>query len=723
MNMVKRGAAAGIRASICTLALGFTAFGSASQSTTAAQAAGGEIIGIGQGYVSPAVATPPVPGQGGELVFEQGGKEAAQLALSTNVDLKVSAFVSRVTLSQTFVNQSGEPINGSYRFALPPNAAVSGMRLAIGERILEGDIQEKRAAERTFNQARQQGKRASLVSHSESNLFTTRIANFLPGETLTVSIDYQEVLKPREGRLELRIPTAQTPRYDASVATNSQDVTPRRLHPDSAPARDTPNRFWPQESAQPELARVAMPKVALNASILGFNLGQIDSPSHSLCEQSFREGGWQLSLCPDAEADRDMVLSWSVNEGSSAVADFLVQRGYSYPAEAQEDISHGLVAFMPPQPAMAARLPRELILVIDTSGSMTGDSITQARSALLHALGGLRPDDSFNIIAFSNSARPLWSVARPASAVNLGMAQQFVRGLEANGGTEMAQALELALDGREADESGRLRQVLFITDGAVNGEDALFALIERRLGHSRLFPVAIGSAPNGYFMTRAAMAGRGTFTFIGHGGEVSDKMTGLLGRIEHPVISNLTVTWQDGREVKGFPQKLSDLYAGEALMLSLKAAPGELMPLIVRGNTDGQPWERTLSPKQVPAASGLDLTYAKARVDALAADAMTNDARRDATVALGLEYHLVTAHTSLVAVDKTPVTDGNARNVRLAEATPHGWQGGRLPQTATSSLGYLLAGVLCLLLALLGTLGGPNKPGRLSIWGRRRDAI
>ncbi|WP_372871707.1 marine proteobacterial sortase target protein [Shewanella sp.] len=707
MNRVKRGLLAGVQTGIYTLALGFIAFGSASQSTTAKPAVGGEIIGIGQGYVSPAA-----PGQGGELVFEQEGKDVLQLALSSHVDLKVSAFVSRVTLSQTFVNQNNEPINGSYRFALPPNAAVSGMRLAIGERILEGEIREKRTAERTFNEAKQQGKRASLVSHSESNLFTTRIANFLPGETLTVSIDYQEVLKPRDGRLELRIPTAQTPRYGASVA-NEPTVK------DMAPFRDA-DGFGSQVSTATKLARVASAKLALNASIQGFTLGQIDSPSHSLCDQRFREGGWQLSLCPEATADRDMVLSWSVNEGSSAVADFLVQRGYSYPASAQIEVSHGLLAFMPPQPAMAARLPRELILVIDTSGSMAGDSMYQARSALLHALGGLRPEDSFNIIAFSNQARPLWSVARPASAVNLGMAQQFVRGLEADGGTEMAQALELALDGREADESGRLRQVLFITDGAVNGEDELFALIERRLGHSRLFPVAIGSAPNGYFMSRAAMAGRGSFTFIGHGGEVNDKMSSLLGRIEHPVISDLTVTWQDGREVTGFPQKLSDLYAGEALMLSLKATPGELMPVIVRGNTDGQPWERTLSPRPVPAASGLDLTYAKARVDALGAQAMSSDERRDATAALGLEYHLVTAHTSLVAVDKTPVTDGNARHVRLEEATPLGWQGGRLPQTATSSIGLLLAGVLCLLLAFLGTVGGI---GRASLFGRSRGAI
>nr|WP_283165608.1 marine proteobacterial sortase target protein [Shewanella litorisediminis] len=660
------------------------------------------------------------PGHGGELVFDDGGSERVNLALDTRYVVKVSAFVSRVTVSQTFKNHSNRVINGQYRFALAPEAAVSGMRLQIGERQIEGDIQEKAQAERVFQQAKQEGKRASLVSHSESNLFSTRIANFMPGETLTVSVDYQEVLRPQAGRIELRIPTAQTPRYGASTETP-------QLLPSSEPFDETSNHwrsaagFWPGTSTEAHVEMPA-PTLSLSASIFGFAVSAIESPTHSLCEQNYRDGGWQLSLCPDSEADRDLLLSWSVNEGTEPVADFLVQPGYSYPAPlgvtntgddnglgenrqvafARGDYSHGLVAFMPPQPSMANRLSRELVMVIDTSGSMAGDSMVQARSALIHALGGLGPQDRFNIIAFSNDARPLWADAQPATAFNLGAAQQFVRSLEADGGTEMASALELALKTPSPvnADTNRLRQVLFITDGAVNGEDALFGLIERRLGQSRLFPVAIGAAPNGYFMSRAAAAGRGSFTFIGHGGEVAEKMNQLLSRIEHPVVSDLSVTWADGRPVDSVPAALPDLYAGEALGLSVRSAPDTLMPIVVRGNTDGHIWERKLMPRPVPGGSGLDLQYGKAAVDDLARQTLTPTERRAATVALGLEYHLVTAHTSLIAVDRTRVSNGQGLDARLPEATPHGWQGGRLPQTASGSFGLLLSGSLLVLIAI-----------------------
>ncbi|QYK03684.1 marine proteobacterial sortase target protein [Shewanella zhangzhouensis] len=672
------------------------------------------------------------PGHGGELVFEDDGTERVSLALDTRYTVKVSALVSRVTVSQTFKNHSNRVINGHYRFALAPNAAVSGMRLTIGERLIEGDIQEKAHAERVFQQAKRDGKRASLVSHSESNLFSTRIANFMPGETLTVSIDYQEVLRPQAGRVELRIPTAQTPRYGASAVLLSaqdgvSDESPISGELGAAGGNHlTAAGFWPATRTEAQ-ADTPTPSLSLSASIFGFAVAAVESPTHGLCEQSYREGGWQLSLCPDTEADRDLVLSWVINEGNEPVADFLVQPGYSYPGAVaitntqyetaqdraaqdeyarvdvvQGDYSHGLLAFMPPQPDLANRLARELVLVIDTSGSMAGDSMVQARSALIHALGGLGPEDSFNIIAFSNEARPLWPDAKPATAFNLGAAQQFVRSLEADGGTEMASALELALKmpTRGSADTKRLRQVLFITDGAVNGEDALFGLIERRLGQSRLFPVAIGAAPNGYFMSRAAAAGRGSFTFIGHGGEVAENMNQLLSRIEHPVVSDLSVTWADGRPVDAVPAVLPDLYAGEALNLSLRAVPDTLMPIVVKGNTDGQTWERKLTPRPVPNGSGLDLQYGKARVDDLARQTLTPTQRRAATVALGLEYHLVTAHTSLIAVDKTRVSHGQGLDARLPEATPNGWQGGRLPQTASGSLGLMLAGGMLVLIAI-----------------------
>ncbi|MBK9595869.1 MAG: VWA domain-containing protein [Rhodocyclales bacterium] len=197
---------------------------------------------------------------------------------------------------------------------------------------------------------------------------------------------------------------------------------------------------------------------------------------------------------------------------------------------------------MPPaKEVAAARLPREVIFVIDTSGSMSGSSIAQARDALELAIARLAEQDSFNVIEFNSYAKALYPDARPASAANRDNAVRWVRRLQSQGGTEMALALNLALNGRE--NPGRVRQVIFLTDGAVGNEDGLFKLIQDKLGDSRLFTVGIGSAPNSHFMGKAAQTGRGTFTYIGKIEEVKEKMGQLFAKLESPVLKGIDIAW------------------------------------------------------------------------------------------------------------------------------------------------------------------------------------
>jgi Ca-activated chloride channel family protein len=369
---------------------------------------------------------------------------------------------------------------------------------------------------------------------------------------------------------------------------------------------------------------------------------------------------------------------------------------------------YGLLMVMPPAGGRpAASLPREVIFVIDTSGSMHGASILQAKEALELAVLRLGPRDRFNVIEFNSDASVLFTDARAATAENLALATRWIRALKAQGGTEMAAALRLALNGRES--ADRVRQVIFLTDGAVGNEEALFRLIAERLGDSRLFTVGIGSAPNSYFMTKAAQAGRGTFTYIGRPDEVKQKMGELFAKLESPVLKNVRIEWPGGAQVESWPKRLPDLYLGEPVVVTaaLARAEGEI---VVSGTLGDAPWRAAVPVAAAAEGSGMGVLWARDKIAALL-DSLRENAPepevRTAVVDLALSHHLVTKYTSLVAIDRTPVRpDATAlKSAALPTNLPDGWTYaavfGELPRGATDARLNLLLGMSLLAAALL----------------------
>jgi Ca-activated chloride channel family protein len=397
------------------------------------------------------------------------------------------------------------------------------------------------------------------------------------------------------------------------------------------------------------------------------------------------------------EADRDFELAWSLAPAATPRAAMFTQ--------SNGGIDYALLMVVPPQPTAAERaafnaLPRETILVVDTSGSMQGTSMEQARTALLMALSTLTPRDRFNVLEFNSHTRALYPAAIPASGEALEVAIAWVKNLKAGGGTEMVPALTFALDGR--DTPGYLRQVIFITDGAVGNEEELFRLIRERLGASRLFTVGIGSAPNGHFMTRAAQFGRGTFTYIGNVNEVNEKMSALFAKIESPVLRDVTIRWPDGTPVETFPAQVPDLYLGEPVMVAA-AATAPIGTVIVSGLRGNQPWSVALTPDADRNAAGVGALWARAKIashmDELARGATVDDVRPK-VVKVALEHHLVSAYTSLVAVDVTPTAPGVEPKTALVKTSlPAGFTPDALPQTDTAATLQLVLGLLALLAA------------------------
>lgn len=591
----------------------------------------------------------------------------------TEVRLQVRGIVARGLVRQEFENRSGRCVEAVYVFPLSDAATVDGMRMKVGVRTIDGEIKERQEAVKVYEQARSEGRRASLLEQQRGNVFTVSVASMEDGETALIEIEYQEVVSFDE-RFSLRVPLAIAPRY--------------------APAQTAVRMPGPFPQTQYKIADPRRNPVTLEIDLdAGMPLASVTSPTHEL--ETIPIAGNRVTLKPrnvTIASDRDFELLWTPRLGAlpKAVSFSEVAGGQRYT----------LLMLFPPDVTSkpAAILPRETIFVIDTSGSMAGPSLDSAKQALLTALRRLRPSDRFNVVEFHSDARALFERSRQADPQTVNEALAWVGALEPMDGTEMMSALRFVLDG--AEQPQRIRQVVFITDGQVENELEIFEYIRAHLGGSRLFTIGIGHAPNSFFMRNAARAGRGTFTHIGDIGQVEERMTAMFRKLESPVLSNIELQLEAGAEA--WPQRVPDLYAGQPLVMTLRSPEGRK----AIGRVKAEGWKESVSVSPEESSSGVAKLWARQKIDAVRDTVFTGANAEDVKkeiVALGLEHHLVTEHTSLVAVDTTPAgVDPQSCTSELVPINlPAGWSGidGALPQSGTSATLLLLAGCALLLVA------------------------
>ncbi|MCP3889432.1 MAG: marine proteobacterial sortase target protein [Desulfobulbaceae bacterium] len=642
--------------------------------------------------------------QRGELlVIHDDGSFVPSPLLSQKVHIEVSGITARVKVEQHFTNAGEDWIEALYVFPLPDESGVDHLRLKVGGKVIVGMIQEKEKARATYEQAKKEGRKSSLLVQKRPNIFSSRVANIGPGESVVVEIEYQQSVAFDSGIFSLRFPMVVAPRYipgkplrplgieGAPIVMNSSGWG---LNTDQVPDG---SEITPSVDVNGEFPIPVQLAIDLAA---GMPLLRVDSLYHGLEKEKLGDGHYRLRLSGEVVADRDFVLEWQPKKEAVPNAALF--------AENRDGNQYMLMMLMPPQIKAQKPLARELVFILDISGSMAGASIVQAKAAITLALERMLPQDKFNVIAFNNSSHPLFGVAQTADQHNIAQAQQFVAGLQANGGTEMQPALKLALDGSSHHE--RLRQVLFLTDGAVGNEAELLALITRRLGDSRLFTVGIGSAPNSYFMSRAATLGRGTYTYIGKGSEVQSKMMEVFGKIENPVLSDLAITVNGSEvEMEAYPSPLPDLYLGEPLIVALRSG-WENSTLQVSGNLAGRPWQASVDTSTYGERAGIGALWGRKKIrslmesQALGAD---KESVRKEVVATALSHHLVSKYTSLVAVDDSVSRPQEriAKSAMVKTHLPNGWQKNAVfaggSQTGTSSSLKIVLGVFLLLLASL----------------------
>lgn len=632
----------------------------------------------------------------GELLFntDSPGEYAPALQLESRADISVSGIVAVVEVTQRFRNTTREWAEGVYVFPLPESAAVNAMKLRIGERIIVGEIREKEQARREYHAAKTAGRKTALVEQRRPNMFASAIANIAPGEEVEVHLTYVEKVHYDRGRFSLRFPMTITPRYIPGAPLPSDETT-QSLAPGSGWSVNTH-----EVADATEITPFVAPTPPANSNRIrlhvavapGLPLAEITSAYHEI-RVTRQSEIYDVELsAASVPMDRDFELSWRPVVGQTPAAALFT-----------EDIdgeTYALAMVLPPeQRAAAGRLAREIVFIIDTSGSMGGEPIRQARAALEDALSRLHGDDHFNVIAFNDRPTLLFPNAVRADARALAEARAFVSRLQAHGGTEMGAALQAAFAADTGHRSGMLRQTVFITDGAVGNEAALFRTIADGLGDRRLFTVGIGSAPNSYFMRKAAQFGRGTFSFIGNANEVAGRMDELFARIETPMLQNISVTLPDPGAMIS-PAPVPDLYAGQPIIVTAKLQRSGGSMIISGVTTDGE-WRSNLPFSGGRQHGGIATLWARDHIAELEDRVVLQGESGDLRTRIldtALRHRLVSRYTSFIAVEQRisrpqqqPAKSHDVPNLRPAGQAPQPYA---FPQTATGAVEAFWLGLL-----------------------------
>jgi len=612
-----------------------------------------------------------------------------QVALGTKVHMDITGTINRVRVEQTFTNPSNEWVEGVYVFPLPEDSAVDHLTMHIGDRILEGQIKERQQAKKIYEQAKKEGKKASLIEQQRPNIFTTSVANIGPGESITIAIEYQQAVLIDNEQFSIRFPMVVGDRYVPGRAI----TTPRDSLGWALDTNQVPDASKVTPPSDPFVDRPVNISINLRA---GFKPESINSSYHSVSIIDLDQTTKHITLSnPNVQAERDFVLSWTAHTSlQPEVSIFTQKRG---------DEHYLMLMATPPKAELfkADSTPREVIFIIDSSGSMSGASMLQAKNALAQAILSLNATDRFNVIDFDDDYEPLFQSAMPAIEINKKHAIRFIGRLDEGGGTEPLGAINFALNSRTTDSTNRLRQIIFITDGQVANEDEILRSVRRHINQDRLFTIGIGSAPNSFLMTQLADYGKGAFTYIGSISEVEQKMKELFVKLTSPALTDITINFPSNIKVEQARPVIPDLYVGETIVAAFKL--NELPDsILVKGKTIYGNYVKEITLTRSSQTTGIDVLWARRKIQGLMNQyrelyyGVVRDDIQDSITNLALDYHLVSKFTSLVAVDISPSKPAGEALVSKPVVKKI-----KAPQTATNSTLLMIIGLLAMLIAFV----------------------
>jgi serine/threonine protein kinase len=549
--------------------------------------------------------------------------------------------IARLVLEQRFENPFAGTLHVTYRMPLPPDGAVSGYAFEIGDRTIAGRVVRKQDARAQFEAAIATGHTAALLEQERADIFTQSIGNLPAGEALLarITIDQRLTWLP-EGEWELRFPTVIGPRYVAA-ADRPEDV------------RGTQVATAPGGVA----ARIQI-AIAIGDTLSAGR--RPTSPSHALTAGS--DGAAELADPAGARLDRDLVLRWPVAGPAIGVSLATMRREFS-------ETCFGLVTIVPPVPAAATRtLARDLIVLIDTSGSMAGRPLDKARHVIALLIESLAADDRLEPIAFSSEPRRYQPAPVTATPGEKRAAIAWLRGLTAGGGTEMQTAVMAAL---QLLRPGTQRQVVIATDGYIGGDDRLVAAVRTWLPRScRLHFLGVGSSVNRALATALARVGRGAEVICDLDTDPERAARRLLDRTRSPVLTDITL---DGRAVIDQASRaLPDVYAGSPVVAAVQLTAGDL---VVRGRTADGDWEHRLQvamPRPGDGDPAIAALFGRERVADLEAHGFGGEDHDDEIERIGRVYQIATRFTPFLAVDESRTVPPAVQHRAVPQELPYG---------------------------------------------------
>lgn len=579
------------------------------------------------------------------------GETAGFPLQSTRVSANVSGFVARVSVEQTFTNPYERPVEAVYLFPLPDDAAVDAMQMRAGARVVHARIMRREEARQGYEDARDRGVLTSLLEQERPNLFRQSVANIRPGDAISVTLSYTQVLPYEEGSYRFVYPMVAGPRYqpeggeEGSAASGTRQVV-------LAPGEERPDRV----------------EVTIDAD-LGTPVHEVTSPTHEVDVTREGDRRVRVALSEAARPDRDLDVRFEVAGDAPAVALL------SSPPEGESRGAFSLAIHPRMEVSDAEVMPRELVFVVDTSSSMHGRPIELARAAMVRALTGLRPTDTFRVLTFSDTTSALSEDALPATPANIERATRFVNEMRALGATEMLRGVRAALE--PEGENGRMRIVLLMTDGYIGNETEVFRAVHERLGQSRVFAFGVGSAVNRYLLTRLAEVGRGDTFVVTLDESPREAADRFHERIARPYLTDVSIDWGQLAVADAYPRRLPDLYADRPLVVHARYPRAQSGDVIIRGRIAGRPFEQTISvslPGSGDARPELTSVWARTRIrDLMTAMALRpSDALREEVTQLGLDHHLLTEWTAFLAIDEGYRADGEPVTVHEPSAVPAG---------------------------------------------------
>ena len=606
----------------------------------------------------------------GVVEAELDGKLVYFTALELDYQIDIRGDVANVQLTQSFENPLHKPVNARYLFPLNDSAAVHAMTMRVGNEEIKALIQEKAEAQATFNKAKAEGKAASLLTQFRPNMFTQRIANLMPGAPISVTIEYSQLVPKTDGAYQMVVPLVVGPRFQPPGAGVPPDET-------STPTLARLPRY-PSAAGVHVPATVVGERVNLAIALeSGLPLGTMHSDTHPLRIRHVSSTQAEITLAAGKVLDnRDFVLRYTYDAPEASV-------GLLSHWETGEGGYFSMLIEPPAQAAAGDILPREMVFLLDCSGSMAGTPMQASKRFMVEALTNLRLTDSFRIIRFSDAATEFSTRPVPATPANIAAGIQYAKALYGSGGTMMSEGIRQAL-GTPA-EPGRLRNVVFLTDGYIGNEATILSMVQSMLGSARLFAFGVGTGVNRYLLNELGRTGRG---FTRYYDPTRDDESAaaiaadLASRLQSPVLADLAIDWGGLPVTDVLPRTLPDLYLGDSLRVTGRFTRHAAGSVQVQGTStarkailtrqidlndaDSRPALRQIWARTAVA----DLEHQYVTPFELREAQTTNDELQQAITQMGLAHNLVTRWTSFVAVSRRIYNSSPESNTESDVALP-----------------------------------------------------